>query len=515
MKLYSLKKRLLLILTDHILILAAFWLVSIARGSDLISTITHTHPRLVIFLVLHFGVAMWFDKYFLWKHAHSSKTYRPMIYTSLAFTGIASFLIVVTSQFGIPRLLFFGTVALATAFEFPVWSAIHLFNAAKRKGFSYNYNGIPEVKEKTPEAAPAKTTKNEPHRFLTIQGHAIRQSILYETGPNALEYLKENVPLDESSVVLSVNNRLNILNLPSRCVDTIVNLQRVNNHRRINKFFEAVNFKLPPGGIYSGVAEPLKARKKRFLRKYTPVFGIVLYSFDFLWNRIAPKIPVLKKVYFGLTKGRNRVMSRAEVLGRLYACGFDIIDETQVDELLFFTARKVRNPHYDNNPTYGPLICLRRVGKDGKIIGVYKMRTMHPFAEYLQPYIHKKNNLQEGGKFGNDFRISTCGKIMRKLWIDELPMLYNWVNGDLKLVGVRPLSEHFFNLYDEELQEKRTKVKPGLVPPFYADMPTTLEEIQESESRYIDAYLKAPLTTDWKYFWKAFNNIVFKNARSS
>ena len=514
MKINSLKKRLLLILTDHILILAAFWLVSLVRGSGLISSLNQTHPWLVIFLVLHFGVAMWYDKYFLWKRAHRSKTYRPMIYTSLTFIGIASFVIVVTSQFEFSRLLLFGTVVLATALEFPVWSVIHLFDSTKRKGFSYNHNGIPGVKEKTREAAPAETIKKEPHRFLTIQGQAVRQSILYETGPNALEYLKENVPLGESAVVLSVNKRLNILNLPSRCVDTIVNLERVNNHRRINKFFEAVNFKLPPGGIYSGVAEPLKARKKRFLRTYTPVFGIVLYSFDFLWNRITPKMPLLKRWYFSLTKGRNRVMSKAEVLGRLYACGFDVMNETELDGLLFFTARKIRNPHFDTSPTYGPLICLRRVGKNGKIIGVYKMRTMHPFAEYLQPYIHKKNDLRENGKFGNDFRISTIGKIMRKLWIDELPMLYNWLNGDLKLVGVRPLSQHFFSLYDEELQKKRIKVKPGLVPPFYADMPTTLEEIQESESRYIDAYLEAPLATDWKYFWKAFNNIVFKSARS-
>ncbi len=155
------------------------------------------------------------------------------------------------------------------------------------------------------------------------------------------------------------------------------------------------------------------------------------------------------------------------------------------------------------------------MGKNGTIIGVYKMRTMHPYAEYLQPYIYKLNRLQENGKFNNDFRISTIGRIMRKLWIDELPMLINWVKGDLKLVGVRPLSQHYFKLYDPVLQTKRIKVKPGLIPPFYADMPKTLEEIMESENRYIDAYLKRSYRTDWSYFWKAFHNIVFCSARSS
>ncbi len=57
-------------------------------------------------------------------------------------------------------------------------------------------------------------------------------------------------------------------------------------------------------------------------------------------------------------------------------------------------------------------------------------------------------------------------------------------------------------------------VKPGLVPPFYADMPKTFDEICESERRYIQAYLKQPIKTQLVYFWKAFYNIAFKGARS-
>jgi lipopolysaccharide/colanic/teichoic acid biosynthesis glycosyltransferase len=155
------------------------------------------------------------------------------------------------------------------------------------------------------------------------------------------------------------------------------------------------------------------------------------------------------------------------------------------------------------------------VGKNGKIIYVYKMRTMHPYSEYLQDYIYKTNDLEAGGKFKNDFRVSTTGRIMRKLWLDELPMLINLLRGDLKLVGVRPLSRHYFELYSDELKAKRIKTRPGLVPPFYADMPKTLEEIQASENKYLDAYLRRPFLTDWRYFWKAFYNIVVKKARSN
>ncbi len=149
------------------------------------------------------------------------------------------------------------------------------------------------------------------------------------------------------------------------------------------------------------------------------------------------------------------------------------------------------------------------------MIYVYKMRTMYPFSEYLQQYVYDQNKLKEGGKFKNDFRVNTLGKYMRRLWIDEWPMMANLFRGDMKIVGVRPLSQQYFELYDKSLREKRIKTRPGLIPPFYADMPKTLEEIQASENRYLDAYFKKPFITDFRYFWKATYNIVFKKARSN
>ncbi len=103
----------------------------------------------------------------------------------------------------------------------------------------------------------------------------------------------------------------------------------------------------------------------------------------------------------------------------------------------------------------------------------------------------------------------------RKFWLDEIPMLINILKGDMKLVGVRPLSEHYFSLYTKELQLKRIKTKPGLIPPFYADMPKTIGEIMESEMRYLEAYEKHPFKTDITYFFKAFYNIIFGGARSA
>jgi lipopolysaccharide/colanic/teichoic acid biosynthesis glycosyltransferase len=227
-----------------------------------------------------------------------------------------------------------------------------------------------------------------------------------------------------------------------------------------------------------------------------------------------PKIPVFKKVYFGITKGKNRVLSKAETFGRLYSCGFEVIDEKKIGYELYIVARKVCQPAYDLNPTYGALIKLNRIGRKGKPFNVYKLRTMYAFSEYLQEYVYKQNSLQDGGKFKDDFRITTEGKFFRKFWLDEIPMILNVLKGEMKIVGVRPLSKHYFSLYTDELKQMRIKYKPGLVPPYYVDLPKSLDEIMESELRYLKAYEEHPLRTDVSYFFKAFYNIFVKRARS-
>ena len=108
------------------------------------------------------------------------------------------------------------------------------------------------------------------------------------------------------------------------------------------------------------------------------------------------------------------------------------------------------------------------------------------------------------------------GRVFRKFFIDEVPMVINLVRGDLKFFGVRPLSSHYLSLYPDEFQAYRNQFKPGLIPPFYVDMPQSLEEVIESEANYLKEYESHtfPFLVDVKYSFKAFYNIVINKARS-
>ena len=202
------------------------------------------------------------------------------------------------------------------------------------------------------------------------------------------------------------------------------------------------------------------------------------------------------------------------MIGRLISSGFEVFEIIEYNNLLYIISKKVKDPNFDMSVSYGLFFKMKRIGYKGKIIKVYKLRTMHPYSEYCQELIINNNKLANSGKISNDYRITYWGRIFRKYWIDELPMIINLFKGDLNLVGVRPLSENYFSKYPKDLQELRIKVKPGLIPPYYVDLPSNFKEILNSERKYLESKLINPFKTDIIYFLKAFINIVFKGARS-
>ena len=165
----------------------------------------------------------------------------------------------------------------------------------------------------------------------------------------------------------------------------ILNINSFNNIRRINYYFIKVNELLPQGGIFVIGGMVSDVRKQVIMQEYPKFVAKIVYLFDFCWNRVCPKMNIMKKVYFAITKGKHREFPRPEIMGRLYSCGFEILSEQIIRNRFFVVARKVKEPTNDPNPSYGPLIRLRRVGKDGKLIGVYKFRTMHAIRSTCNP----------------------------------------------------------------------------------------------------------------------------------
>ena len=322
--------------------------------------------------------------------------------------------------------------------------------------------------------------------------------------------------LDDTTFVVNTDDGNALDDLHRHNPQLIINKMSLNRIRHLNTFLNKANEALVDGGYIWCHSRTARLKREVIYRAYPGFFGKVVYGTHYFWHRFCAKWKPTRWFYMWVTKGQNRTYHRVELLGRMYRAGFEVIDERFHKGEFFVIGRKFRAPIWDDDPTCGALVKLGRVGYQGKIIGVYKFRTMYAYSEYLQPYMLEHEGLQDGGKFAHDYRVNFWGKLMRKGWIDELPMLINVLKGQMKLVGVRPLSRHYLSLYTPEMQALHTSVKPGLLPPFYyeKESPHTLEDVQASERRYIEAYHAHPFATDWRYFWGTVGNILFKHKRS-
>lgn len=318
-----------------------------------------------------------------------------------------------------------------------------------------------------------------------------------------------------STLILDTDQPLDKNNQGMNNFQLVVNLHVLNDQIKLNEYLLDVHKILMENGVFVGALLPHHYRYRRYLKKYSFYIGNIFYFFDFIWKRVMPKIPITREIYFAFSREKDRAISLAEGLGRLVYCGFKVLDLVAVNDVVYFAAKKNGGNIVDKKFFYSPIFKMKRVGINGKPIYVYKLRTMYPYSEFIQDFVYNHNKLDTGGKFKDDFRVPIWGKLFRKLWIDELPMIINWIKGDLKLIGVRPISNHYLSLYSFGHQEKRKYFKPGLIPPYYADMPSSLEEIELSEKRYFEAYLKNPYKTDLSYLFKALYNILLKNKRSA
>jgi lipopolysaccharide/colanic/teichoic acid biosynthesis glycosyltransferase len=112
----------------------------------------------------------------------------------------------------------------------------------------------------------------------------------------------------------------------------------------------------------------------------------------------------------------------------------------------------------------GPVFFKQvRVGKHGKPITIYKIRSMYVDAEKRLAELQDKNESKGGVTFKikRDPRITPVGRIIRKFSIDELPQLWNVLNGTMTTFGPRPPLPREVAKYGPH-ERRRLEVKPGL-----------------------------------------------------
>jgi lipopolysaccharide/colanic/teichoic acid biosynthesis glycosyltransferase len=106
-------------------------------------------------------------------------------------------------------------------------------------------------------------------------------------------------------------------------------------------------------------------------------------------------------------------------------------------------------------------LAQSRTGRGGRRFCMYKLRTMVANAHELKArYIHLNEHSYPDFKITNDPRLTRCGRVIRKLSLDELPQLLNVLRGDMTLVGPRPTSfgADTYSLW----HTARLEVTPGL-----------------------------------------------------
>lgn len=141
----------------------------------------------------------------------------------------------------------------------------------------------------------------------------------------------------------------------------------------------------------------------------------------------------------------------------------------------------------------GPVFFRQeRVGRDGRLFRIHKLRTMFVDAAARGP-----------GVTGlADPRVTRAGRWLRHYRVDELPQLIDVILGHMSLVGPRPELPRFVALYPEELRARVLAVRPGLTDPAsleFVDEGELLAGSSDPERTYVDVILPRKLHRQVEY----------------
>ena len=150
----------------------------------------------------------------------------------------------------------------------------------------------------------------------------------------------------------------------------------------------------------------------------------------------------------------------------------------------------------------------KRIGVNGRIFTLYKLRTMLKDAEEKLASLRHLNEAQGPVfKIKRDPRITGLGRILRRLSIDEVPQLFNIFMGHMSLVGPRPPIPDEVGKY-EHWQRRRLSLRPGLTCLWQANGRNKIgfDKWMELDLKYIDNWC---LWLDFKILIKTVPVVLF------
>lgn len=138
----------------------------------------------------------------------------------------------------------------------------------------------------------------------------------------------------------------------------------------------------------------------------------------------------------------------------------------------------------------GPLFFKqKRVGKNGRVFNIYKLRSMYVDAEERKKELADRNEMNGlMFKIVDDPRITKVGKFIRRTSIDELPQFFNVLRGDMSLVGTRPPTLDEYERYESH-HKRRLSMKPGITGLWQVSGRSTIENFEDVvalDLQYID-----------------------------
>lgn len=218
------------------------------------------------------------------------------------------------------------------------------------------YKDILELKKDKPEDSKIVTKKLDKR-----SSQILIDSIIEYSGEKVFYFISRYLDFNlKNNLVSFSSNYFDIKSKPEKKFTGIAIFNKLNNIRGINKLFSIVNHKLPMEGTFVCNFEQRSTRKKRIYDKYPRGLNYIIYFFDYLTRRVIPKFLVMDKIYYNITRGKNRILSKTEVLGRLVYCGFDIVETKKLNGITYVIAKKIKNLDVIlESKRYGPLLTIK------------------------------------------------------------------------------------------------------------------------------------------------------------